>query len=617
MFCMGAGALPAQGASREASLAQADAFLAQARPLVAAGSIDRARPLLQSALELAPDYSEALYLRARAGLSDRASTRQAMADLRRSLQEGSWTSTDPSSARQDLADLAIRTARLVEARLLVDQLAALNPEDSRNLLLRTRLLAASGDTALEERALATAAVRFPLVDEFRLLSAALLQKSGRLAAARDVIATGLRLHPSALPLLLAGARLEPGARARAAAVDRYVDAGGTDPAAAVVGLESSPARRGKYLDLFLRLGGLSRQDLVDRAVAAVKGSKEQAATLQSALARFTGMRDSDADGDGFWEERWELDSGSVTRWTREPAQDGVAQYSADFQAGMPVAFSYTTAEGAKVTLKYSRYPFLDSASEGNGETLSLAPYTLQCVFLRSSPTAPTGLAPRIASTIAAPTLARLRQSAFAAEERSPDGTRVVRHFDLSRGVPVFMEEDSTGDGVFDHRVWFENGVAVRGVKSLAGDGLFQVRETWREGRLASQAIDSDGDGKIDFRETFGVRPVRAWDYNEDGIDDSRELPGEGAATVQEFSTSLNGIFDLVIAWQGARIVSVTRQGERLGVVADSARAVTWIGRPAPPGLRLDLARRDGVQTLGARRYLLFRHDGITYAEDVK
>jgi hypothetical protein len=34
-------------------------------------------------------------------------------------------------------------------------------------------------------------------------------------------------------------------------------------------------------------------------------------------------------------------------------------------------------------------------------------------------------------------------------------------------------------------------------------------------------------------------------------------------------------------------------------------------------MRPDLSLPDGVQALGARHYLIFRHEGIAYAEDVK
>ena len=150
-----------------------------------------------------------------------------------------------------------------------------------------------------------------------------------------------------------------------------------------------------------------------------------------------------------------------------------------------------------------------------------------------------------------------------------------------------------------------------------GNGIFQVSEIWRGGRLVSQEIDTDGDGKTDFRESFGAQPVRAWDYNEDGIDDSRELRGPRGTTVQEFSTALNGVFDLTVVWRGTAIVRVTGAGVQLAVAPDPARGVTWIGRPAPSGQRPDLSQPDGLQMLGARQYLLFRHQGIIYAEVVK
>jgi len=64
-------------------------------------------------------------------------------------------------------------------------------------------------------------------------------------------------------------------------------------------------------------------------------------------------------------------------------------------------------------------------------------------------------------------------------------------------------------------------------------------------------------------------------------------------------------------------VSVTRAGASLAASPDRARGVTWIGPPAPAGMHPDLTQPDGVQTIGPRRYLVFRNQGITYAEVLK
>ena len=111
--------------------------------------------------------------------------------------------------------------------------------------------------------------------------------------------------------------------------------------------------------------------------------------------------------------------------------------------------------------------------------------------------------------------------------------------------------------------------------------------------------------------------MKSWDFNEDGRDDAREFERADGAHVRELSTKMNGMFDLKIISRGPRIVSFTRDAAPVPVIQDAARGVTWIGRPAPAPALPDSARADGVQTIAGRQYLVFRIDGILYAEAVE
>jgi hypothetical protein len=213
------------------------------------------------------------------------------------------------------------------------------------------------------------------------------------------------------------------------------------------------------------------------------------------LAGYTGPRDLDTDEDGYWEDRWTFDKGQLTDWVREPAQDGVSQYAARFEKGVPISFDYTPRSNVKVTLKFSQYPFIESATEKPGGTFFLVPYTLQCAFLQPAAVGASGLAPRIAARISTPTLEQLQNGAYRREEYSQDGTTLIRRAELSRGQNVYVEEDADGDGRLDHRLWFQNGLPVRGERSLTGDGAFPIKETWRAGKLVGEKVVSRLDGR--------------------------------------------------------------------------------------------------------------------------
>ena len=599
----------------EAARAQADAFLAPAEAALAAGDTARAGSLVASALQLAPDYSEALDVESRVELLDRATTRDAIAHLRQAMAQASWTRTDPLQPDQMLTGLLIRTGQLADARRAADRLVASRPEDPRNFILLARQMDKAGATGEELRSLRDSLTRFPENVDLRLMEARLLNRLGRSAEAASLVRVGLRLIPDNLPLLLASAGLDLDRTFRVGAVDTYLSKGGTDPLGAVIGMESVPiGQRRRYLDAFLSMGGLARQDLVGRAQSAARGSKVLAARFQDAIARYTGKRDLDADGDGYWDDEWTFADGKVTRWVREPAEDGVFLYAAGFQDGRPVTLDVRSPDGGVARYRYSRYPSLESVALPGEGTWFVIPYTLSLPFLRDAIVPGDGTAPRIAARLTPPSPEAVRQGSFRVEEYAADGVTLVRRADVVHGQRVYLEESTAGDGVIDHRLWYRDGQPDHGTRSLARDGVFQVSEVWRGGKLASEAVDTNGSGKPDYHVTFDRIAVRSWDYNEDGRDDARELALADGSRVRELSTRLNGVFDVRIVTRGGRIVSIVRGGAPVPVVPDAPRGVTWIGAPATGPGKPDPAAGDGIQTISGSPYLVFRLEGTLYAE---
>jgi tetratricopeptide (TPR) repeat protein len=480
-----------------ASEAQADAFLSQAEALLVSGDTAGEGSLAAAALELAPGYSEALYMSARLDAGNRPATHAAMDHLRTALRSATWRRTDPVAADQLLTGLLIRTGQLGEARKAAARLVALRPEDPQNSILLSSALDRAGAASAAQRTAADALRRFPLNDELRLLDARLLQRQGRSAEAAAIVRTGLLLSPASPDLLLASAGLDIDRARRIAEIDQYVASGGHDPLSAVLGMESvSVSKRRKYLDLFISQNGLSRQDLVSRAIDALRGSSDLSARLRGELARYTGDRDLDADSDGAWEDRWTFENGRIMQWIREPAQDGVAQYAAEFRDGVPGSLEVRTQTGV-MRLTFSRYPSVEKAALPGEGTYSLVPFTIQCAFLRPDfAAAPPGTATPIAQRLTIPSADQLRRGAFQLVQYAPDGVTPVRRIDLAGGQRVFMEESSSGDGVFDHRVWYLHGQPQRGTRSLLHDGVFQVTEKWRDGKLAEEPVDTSGGDRL-------------------------------------------------------------------------------------------------------------------------
>jgi len=630
----------------DAAAAQADAYLVQALRVLEAGSRESARSMIETALALAPDYSEALYMRAIVNAGDRARTRAVRRDLSSAIASARWRRTDPAEAALALGEVLLHTSALAEAQPLIERLSRERTEDHRSLLLLARLREKQGAAALAQRVFADGVLRFPGVEQFPLLLSRSLSKAGKAAAAKTVIATALKELPESLPLLLRAAELEAKPDLRLRAVALYLSKGGTNPLAPLLALEARPKDAARYLALVVERGGLASVDIAVRASRAAAGKKDLSASLAGELARYSGFRDFDGDGDGSYEERWELSAGTVTRWVRDRDQDGVPELAADFQQGSPAVLSVELDDHSPLMYRYSRYPVLHSVSEisaGLTRTQLLVPYSIAAPFLavgRAGAAATPGMVPQPLLRPTLPTRERLAEAAWRVEERSVDAGNapsapagntpsapagnapsapagaLVRRFDSVKGATTFMEEDLDRDGRIDHRVWYENGSPVRGARDIAADGVFEATEIYRNGKLWKSAVDTDGSGVADYTEVFAAAPVRLWDYDEDGKDDSRASEGPDGAEIREFSTSLDGVFDLTVIFRAGRIIEVRRSGRPVPVGASPELGLTWIGSPGK-GVGLDAATPDGFHSLGGKRYLVFRHAGVVYAEELK
>ena len=86
---------------------------------------------------------------------------------------------------------------------------------------------------------------------------------------------------------------------------------------------------------------------------------------------------------------------------------------------------------------------------------------------------------------------------------------------------------------------------MEGIRDLDGVGDPEIREQFLNGRLWKITLDQDGDGLKEFEQVFDGDSKRMyWDYNEDGLYDSREFTGSGGTPVRGFSSGLNGAYDL-------------------------------------------------------------------------
>jgi tetratricopeptide (TPR) repeat protein len=596
----------------------AGVYLEQARALEASGAHEAASRLASASLEFFPGSSEALFLLATIALRDQARTREAMDLLSRALAAGTWTQTDPDAARLAQAEVQVRTGRLADATSALRRLASRRPDDPKVFFLLASALLASGSLERADIEAAAAIRRFPGQEEIYLLASTISQREGDRAGARAAVSAGLGELPESLPLALRAAELEPEAPRRIRAVDAYDGRGGTDPLAAVIALEAAPQDPRKYLDLFFRRGGLTRADLTERVAAVAAARPELASDFQAGLSGFTGKASIDPDRNGITAEWWEYKEGKPVRWVRDADRDGIPEFSVVFQDGLPASLEVPGAGGGSMTFQFDPYPFIGSVTRseaGFARTWILVPRTLGCPLL-DGPGPLDPARPRVSPRFSVPSEAQVTASSFSLEERDPRG-KLLRRVELAGGVRQYLEEDTDGDGVLDHKVWYSAGSPVRGLRDLNGSGSFSVSETFRDGRLWRTTADLDGDGKPDYaEERDGGRLVKMWDYDGDGTFDAREYSTAPGTVVREFSTARDGRFDLTVTWRDGIVSRVRRDGRSVSVTRDAAKGLVWIGTP-PAGAAVDTGTREGLLTIAGRLYLAFRFGGILYIEEMR
>jgi len=628
-------AAPPSAANREI----AAGLLAQARLAYGEGRREQAAGLLEASLEFDPQSSESAYLSALLLLAEQEGSHRAVPYLRQALDAGTWVDTDPFQAVAALAGFYTRSRRFAEARRLLESLertaapAALGSRCTAALAATwARVLLGQGEAAAAEVFLRRALERFPQSADLYLLAGRQLAARGRVSDAAEMLRRAERALPEHPAPVLALAGLERAAAARIQLVDRYLAKGGSDPGAPLLALRAAPKDPLRYFEAFLRLGGEGQllhleelQELARRRRqeaeprGAPPGWGQIASRLAESARRYSGARRLDADGDGLYEELYQYYEGTLRSWSLDADQDGSPEVRAEFIGGLPALI---TVHGERtVELSYSAYPALAERSfrdEAGRRTYSLFPYRLQAPAFGAPPAGAAAQGPEV-SAETPPLRLRFRGGLPTDEASVRRQSYELREYDaaaggapgrgrrchLLEGAVTRVEQDPDSRGRYRHVVHYDRSGPVEGRRDEDGDGRFEMREEYAAGALLRVLLDADGDGVEEFAQSFAPGRL-SWDYDADGRYDSVEYQSPEGETVREFSSRLDGRFDLKAVFRSGRILRFLRDGRALPVSYDERRGLYWIGRRLEESIPVEglegIQRRDG-RTLFGLRYM--------------
>jgi len=198
---------------------------------------------------------------------------------------------------------------------------------------------------------------------------------------------------------------------------------------------------------------------------------------------------------------------------------------------------------------YESYPDLINVTVSDEKSLieyKLIPYTLSLDIIRI----PLDLIkdiPHILNNVSFPTSDILTVSST---------KKSINNFDTSlESKYVWIGPDESIENVFDSdgvRVverHFRNSVLISVFKDFDSDGVFDTIYEYKDGLIQSVSFDANNNGIAEYIENYEEGLVRSWDFNEDGLLDSRER-SENGIIYRELSSELNGEFDTFIEIKG-------------------------------------------------------------------
>jgi len=381
--------------------------------------------------------------------------------------------------------------------------------------------------------------RFPHSSELYKLFAQVLTSRGNRAEAKRLLQRGIREMPRDTELLYQLAALETDSEIRAELIDRYLRVGGTDPGAALLAVIGGARDSERFIEDFFRLGGNGRIGYIE-TLQEYAGRTE--ADLTRMLDEYTGTRILDTNRDGYYEQLYRYEAGQLRSWISDQDQDGIPEATIRFDGEDPMTLLLPHLE-----YRYSDYPYLEAVAFISGrarQEYRIIPYLVDQPALVALPQQAFPL--ELRSDIAG-NEEYFRKNSYQMKEYSEDTLTPDRVYHYLNGRITRIDENPDPLGNFTHTLHYAGSLPVEGYRDLDGDGIPEIREEFAEGSLRRITLDKNGDGVNEFEQVFESGSIRMyWDYNDDGLFDSREYVRTDGERVREFSSRLNGTYDLTV-----------------------------------------------------------------------
>jgi len=515
-------------------------YVDQARSAFAKGDYSTVSSLIRVAEEFDPTASDALYLRGEVLV--RTDIPEAILSYREALDRDNWSRFDSSEAKLKLAPLLIRTKQFRAAAHLLEGLGTTSAD---YLLYTAQALIGEGKDYQARNLLSGAGQSYPADDRFAILRVKIdpTYRSELLRGFTEV--PGAARYTKALAEALIQTLSDPIQKLKA--ISAFNAHFGSAPLIRAQSLLASSSVTTAQIDSYVGDGLLANAKLTE-AIYAHLAPGPVRSYLGSKLASYTGNVTLDTNGDGFPEETADYSSGVIDHLKADMNQDGVPDYDVSFSKGVPSSL-HLMSGGIKYAIVYSTYPFLASASfeaqnQKTNYTLEPDRVSLPLFGARSLvPSGPENFPPIVNER---PAFGEKELFAFASQVTTTNATTStpVSLWKKSLDDILVLEQEWNG-GRYAYKAVYHHGEKFSAEIDLDNDGYYEVHEHYDNGKLERLTYDRNHNAVPEFILTLNPYPTLSWDFNQDGLIDEVEKKTGPNTTILEFSTKMNGVFDVV------------------------------------------------------------------------
>jgi hypothetical protein len=528
-------------------------YYIQAKELFDNSSFEKSKELLLSAVEFYPDFSDALYLLAKIYKSNQETTLQSLAYYKKALKASSWISVVPSQAEKDLAELYLRIKRYNDSLAILASIKDRYSIDAKVELIRAEALRGLNRTRETLSVYQNALNAYPYNMELYLFYIDFLLEIKLNGEALAVLEKGLAEFKNQPEFLYYKVITERDATKKLELIDIYIEKGGKNPKIALIALGLKKNQKKKYIDFFIVTGGHQYIDLLDELYRTVNNNEELKQYLDQKVGKPSGEKYIDKNHDSFYEEKYIYKNGVLSRWAIDSNQDGRFELLMEFEDQKPTLVTIYDKQELQIDYHYNIYPYLKQACFYKKEIIycyELIPATVVLSVISPQKDHNNAFA-RLSkhNNTLFPDENMIIKSSFSCLEYTLKPKKLIRKWDMAQGQKTKLIEDTDGNLQMDHVVIYNRGIPISGLQDLDGDGLFELIEEYEQGKLTILKFDDDGDGKPDFIQYYTAGDRKMWDLNSDGQFDVIEYKNENGQVVRQYSTRLNGVFDLTILVQ--------------------------------------------------------------------